>query len=115
MRCAGSRSSPRTDAAARQSGGCSGSGRQRRASRREIRNPVECRPVDQLDAPVMMFDERGATFHPVAIVQIKYAVYHPHLSMMNMAAYHAVEPAATCLVRKRRLEAIYRLHGPLDL
>src|SRR5271165_1752950 len=39
-------------------------------ARLEEREPVERYPVDQLESPIVMFDQRGAAFHPVAAVQI---------------------------------------------
>src|ERR1700760_4109290 len=50
-------------------------------TRLEEGEPVERRPVDQLQAPVMVLHQRGAAFHPVAVVQVKDTLDLAHLGL----------------------------------
>src|ERR1700674_2799442 len=72
----------------------SGSFRYPNRARREERQPVQRRPIDQFQPPIVMFDERGATFYPIAIVEIQHALHLAHFGVVDMAAYHSVEATA---------------------
>src|ERR1700722_6366394 len=72
--------------------GCvSGSLRQADGARREERKSVAGGPVDQFDPAVLVFDEGGAAFHPVAVVHVHHAVDFAHFGVVDMAAHHTVE------------------------
>ena len=77
--------------------------RQPGRARREERQAVQRGPIHQLQPAVMVLDECGAAFDPVAVVDVQHAVHLAHLGVVDVAADHAVEAAATGLAGKRLL------------
>src|SRR3546814_5832702 len=72
-------------------------------------------PVEDFHASVMMFDQRGAAFDPVAVVIIFGAVDFAHLGTVDMPAHDAIDPARAGGVRDDFLIAADELDGILDL
>src|ERR1700733_13882212 len=93
----------------------SGSGALRRSARREERQSVGRRPIDQLKLTIVMFHQGGAALHPVAVVEIQYTLHLAHFRVVDVAAHDAVEPTATRFVGERRFVAIDSLARFLDL
>src|SRR6202051_2832187 len=85
------------------------------AARRHEGQAVQRRPVEQFQLAIMVLNEGGAAFPPIAIVQIQHAVPLPHFGVVDMAAHDAIQPAALCLASQCALEPIHGLHGFLHL
>src|SRR5580658_3077676 len=75
-------------------------------ARSEERQPVQCGPIDQFHAAVVMLNECRAAFDPVAIVHVHDAVDLAHFGVVDVAADHAVETAAARLGGQSGLETI---------
>src|SRR5215813_7204041 len=56
-------------------------------------------PVDQLQGPVEMLDERSAALDPITVIAIKHAAYFADLGMMDMPAHNTVDLTTDRLVR----------------
>src|SRR5271166_3156737 len=109
-RCDGAGGSITSHSASWSRASASDSFAQRGSARRKERQAVDRRPVDQFQPPVMMLDQGGTAFHPVAVVQVQHALHLAHLGVMDVATHHAVKAAAARLARQRALEPIDRLH-----
>src|SRR5215469_4181439 len=78
------------------------------------REAADGRPVEDLEAPVGMLDQRRAALHPVAVVAVEHVVEPPDLGLVDMAADHAVDLAPAGFFGQRHLEIVDILHGVLD-
>ncbi len=56
-------------------------------------------PVQQLESPIVMFDQRSAVFDPVAIVDVHDAVAIGDVAAMDVSANMAVEPVVARTAR----------------
>src|ERR1700722_4153129 len=112
MRCEGASGSISTGSG---SGMRSGSLRDRNVARAEERQPVHGSPVDELHASVVVFDEGGAAFDPVAVVHVHDPVDLAHFGVMDVTANHAIETAAARLGGQRGLKTVDRFHRFLHL
>src|SRR5271165_6213288 len=95
MRWLGAGGSIASGSTAMNGAGMSGRSRQPDLARCEEGQPVQCGPVDQLQPAVMVLDERGAAFDPVAVIEIQHTLHLAHFGMMDVAADHPVEAAPT--------------------
>jgi hypothetical protein len=68
-------------------------------------------PGENLEAAVVMFYQRRAAFHPVAAVHVADAEIVVNAGVVGMAADHAVDLAAVCLLGQCPLEGA----GIIDL
>jgi hypothetical protein len=50
-------------------------------------------PLDDLQTAIVILDQPGAAFHPVAVVAVQHAVEVADLGVMDMAADHAIDAA----------------------
>ncbi len=71
--------------------------------------------MDDLQPSVEMLDERGAAFHPIAIVAVQHPADIANLGVVNMPADDAVKIAAARFVRQHLDELADVLHRVLDL
>src|SRR5262249_52604787 len=71
-------------------------------------------PVDQLQGPVEMLDERSAALDPITVIAIKHAAYFADLGMMDMPAHNTVDLTTDRLVRHGLGKGRHVLHGILD-
>src|SRR5580704_12675548 len=60
-------------------------------ARFEKRQPIQRGPIDQFHAAVMMLNQGGAAFNPIAVVHVHHTVDLAHFSVVNVAADDAVE------------------------
>ena len=72
-------------------------------------------PGDDLETAVLVLDQRGAAFHPVAAVHVANAVLVADGGVVDMAADHAVGAVPPRLGGERLLEGADVVHGVLDL
>src|SRR4051794_18374221 len=110
MRDGPASASPRSAGANAGSAEVSGSLRHPRLRRRVERQTVQRRPVDQFQTPVLMFNQRGAAFHPVTAVQVLDRIHLTHFGVVNVPADDPVEAAPPGLGSQRTLETIDRLY-----
>ena len=72
-------------------------------------------PADELEASVVMLDQRRAALHPVAAIVVGDAEIVVHRGAVDVAADHAVDRALPRLARERLLELADEVDGVLDL
>ena len=72
-------------------------------------------PIDDLEAAVLVLDQRRAAFHPIAAIHVADAEIVVHHRVMDMAADHAVDLVAMRFRGQRLLEGADIVHRVLDL
>ena len=73
------------------------------------------RPLQNLQPAVEVLDQRGAAFHPVAVVDVGDVADLAHLGLVDMAADHPVDAAPARLVGDGDLVVLDELQGVLHL
>ena len=72
-------------------------------------------PVDDLQAPIGVFDQGRKAFDPVAIVAVQNPTNVPHFGMVDVSTHHPIGAPLSRLAGQCLLEVIQVTHGPLDL
>jgi len=69
----------------------------------------------EFPAPIMVLNESGAAFHPIAIIHIDDAVYFTHFGNVDVAAYGAVKAFTAAIRGDVPLEIVNVIQGALGL
>jgi hypothetical protein len=71
--------------------------------------------MQQLQLTIVMFDQRGTTLDPVAIIAIKGAIDFAYLGAVDMTAHHPLVASSPGLTSHSHLKIRDVIQGLLDL